>query len=134
MIYRISETAISKTDSIKLNIYNKEFKLSIKYHKYTGQDVLDSQYETASKFKNAKINASLDKVKKFIIRDSQNYDDSVDSIDHIFKYIRPKYLFIPRDKGVAAIMCDYKYDPEHGLAIVFKNGSCTNVGPQDIIL
>ena len=136
MIYYIQESAKNKKDTIKINIYGRKFELNIRYQKYTGEEIIESQYDAVSKFKHANIDSSLDKVKKFIIKDSKDYGDHpIDSIDNIFKYIKPKYLFVPRDdKGIVAIMCDYKIDLEHGLAIVFKNGSYTNVGTQDIIL
>jgi hypothetical protein len=31
-------------------------------------------------------------------------------------------------------MCSYKKDPDNGLAIVFKNETCREVGPKSIIL
>lgn len=136
MIYCIQESSKNKKDIMKITIYGRKFELDIHYRKYTGQEVLKSQYDAIAKFKHANIDSSLDKVKKFIIEDSKDYyDEPIESIDNIFKYIKPRYLFVPRDdKGIVAIMCDYKVDEEHGLAIVFKNGSYMNVGTQDIIL
>ena len=48
----------------------------------------------------------------------------------------PKSVLIPREKEkrVVALMCNYKFDMEHGLAIVFENEQFKTVGPQDIIL
>lgn len=31
-------------------------------------------------------------------------------------------------------MCRYKFDAEHGIAVVFKEGKLEEVGPQDIIM
>jgi len=33
-----------------------------------------------------------------------------------------------------AIMCNCKFDMEHGIAVVFENGQFKKVGQQDIIL
>ena len=35
---------------------------------------------------------------------------------------------------VVAIMCNYKFDMEHGIAIVFKNEMFSKIVSQDIIL
>ena len=48
----------------------------------------------------------------------------------------PKSLFVRRDeaKRIVAIMCDYRFDMEHGLAVVFENEQFKMIGEQDIIL
>lgn len=56
-------------------------------------------------------------------------------IDNIFKYIMPKSIFVPRtEQKEVAIICNYKYDMEHGIAIVFENERLKEIGMQDIIL
>ena len=56
-------------------------------------------------------------------------------IDNIFKYVIPKRIFIPRtDKKIVAILCDYKFDMENGIAVVFENEKFKEIGVQDIIL
>ena len=56
--------------------------------------------------------------------------------DNVFRYVMPKYLFIPQGekRRTVALMCDYRYDPEHGLAVVFENEKLSEIGPQDVIL
>ena len=55
--------------------------------------------------------------------------------DNIFSYVKPEYLFVKHeDKPRVAIMCKYRYDMEHGLAVVFSADGDISVGPQDIIL
>ena len=47
----------------------------------------------------------------------------------------PKSISVPKSKTrKIAIMCNFKYDMEHGLAIVFENEEFVTVGPQDIVL
>jgi hypothetical protein len=59
-----------------------------------------------------------------------------DKIDNIFKYVIPRSLYIPRkqEKQTVAMLCDYKFDMEHGIAVVFENGQFKKVGSQDIVL
>ena len=59
-----------------------------------------------------------------------------DHVDNVFKYVMPKNVLITRnDKDRQfAVMCNYKFDMEHGLAVVFENEEFKTVGAQDIIL
>ena len=59
-----------------------------------------------------------------------------EAFENIFKYVMPKSIFVPHTKKhrIAAIMCNYKFDMEHGIAVVFENGKLKKVGTQDIVL
>ena len=47
----------------------------------------------------------------------------------------PKSIYVPRaEKKIVAIICNYKFDIENGIAIVFENGTLKKIGPQEIIL
>ena len=56
--------------------------------------------------------------------------------DNIFKSVIPKSLFIPNTNTcrTVALMCDYRFDPEHGIAIVFENEVLKTIDTQGIIL
>lgn len=55
---------------------------------------------------------------------------------NIFKYVVPKAIFIKRDhqKHIFALMCHFKLDMEHGLALVFQENKLVKIGAEDIIL
>ena len=57
-------------------------------------------------------------------------------IENIFRYVMPKSIFVPHSKShqIAAILCNYKFDAEHGVAVVFENGHFKKIGTQDIVL
>lgn len=79
---------------------------------------------------NAKV--SVEKYcKNQVIADSKNENNG-----NIFYYVKPEYLFVKRDSVDVRIllMCKYRYDIEHGLAVVFATDGSITVGPQDIIL
>lgn len=59
-----------------------------------------------------------------------------DEIENIFRYVMPKSIFVPHIEKhrVASILCDYKFDMKHGIAVVFENGRFKEVGPEDIAL
>ena len=77
---------------------------------------------------------ALGEIKHYIERTSDT-DVKAEKIDNIFKYVIPKRIFIPRtDKKIMAILCDYKFDMENGIAVVFENEKFKEIGVQDIIL
>ncbi len=111
--------------------------MTVEYDCYSGESVTKEQEMALKEFSlhpewiaNAK-NALEDYCKERVSEDDENSKK-----DNVFSYIKPDYLFIKRDKDHprVAIMCKYRYDPEHGLAIVFSHEGEVTVGLQDIIL
>jgi hypothetical protein len=45
-----------------------------------------------------------------------------------------KCIFVPDEKNICAIMCNFKFDMEHGMAIVFEGGKFKEIGAEDIDL
>lgn len=121
----------------KIIIWDRAFDLSVAYECYSGEEILESQKEAFAMVEdNAKeVAESLEAVKKYVRKTgaSQLADDG---IENIFKYVMPKSIFVPHTKKhrIAAIMCSYKFDMEHGIAVVFENGKFKKVGTQDIVL
>lgn len=103
----------------------------------SNENVLPQQEKALDDFLKAKeaVNDSKAMVEKYVLENNRN-DLGEDNIENIFKYVIPKYLYVKRneDKHVVAIMCNYKFDMENGLAIVFENEEAIEVGKQDIIL
>ena len=83
----------------------------------------------------AAVAASLEHVKNYVETDEFARLNG-DKIENIFKYVMPKEIFVPHTEKHrnVAIMCNYKFDIEHGLAVLFENGQFKKVGPQDIAL
>lgn len=111
--------------------------LRITYDCYSNEKILKSQETAVQDFSKAveSIDSSLEEVKNYCLSINKEEIGS-DVIENIFKYVAPKYLFVPRDekKQVVAIMCNYKFDTEGGIAIVFENGKFKTIGKQEIIL
>ncbi len=124
-------------NKIKLMMWGRKFDLDITFDCYSNEKVLESQKQAIQKFSEMSdvIDKSLEKVKAYCLSNNKE-DIGVESIENIFKYVAPKYLFVPRDENnqIVAIMCNYKYDPESGMAIVFENGNFKEIGKQEIIL
>lgn len=124
-------------NKVKLNIWNREFDIEVVYDKYSDETVLTAQEKALEDFIRAteEIDSSLAAVKEYCLSNNREEIGS-DCIDNIFKYVMPKYLYVARDNEnhTVAIMCNYRYDEENGIAIVFKNEKFLQIGKQDIIL
>lgn len=118
-------------------IWGRSLELEVKYDCYTGEEVQDAQKEALSAFLESRgaVDAALDRVKEYCLKRNKA-DIGSDNIDNIFKYVAPRYLYVARSgqKHVVAVMCNYKFDPENGLAIVFEDEEFSRIGTQDIIL
>ena len=118
-----------------LNVWGRKFELNIVYECYPGEEVLDSQREEVELLNTTDIvDVALEHVKEYVIR-TADYQLAV-PIDNIFKYVMPKSVFVPHNKKSpsVAIICNYKFDMEHGIAVVFENGKYKEVTTQDNIL
>lgn len=132
--------------NMKLNVWGREFELPVEFDLYEGEDVSKTQKEALSEFeeknshegevvKNMLLESSLDKLKAFCL-DRNKEEIQEESIDNIFKYVIPQNLYVLRSETcrVVALMCAYKFDLEHGLAIVFENECLKEIGTQDLVL
>ena len=121
----------------KINIWERKFELPLMYERYAGEEVLESQKEAFAMLEdNAKeVEGSLEQVKK-CVKKTGAAQLAGDEIVNIFKYVMPKSIFVPhcKKRRTIAIMCNYKFDMEHGIAVVFKNGKYKEVGTQDAVL
>lgn len=124
-------------ESIEVIIWGRSFTLPVEYDCYEGEEVTKSQIQAFKQFK-AHLNwieQSKSIVEDFC-REQVTSDEDNTKKDNIFSYIKPECLFVKRDKvnPRIAMMCKYRYDLEHGLAVVFSHEGKITVGIQDIIL
>lgn len=122
-------------NNITLQIWGREFTLDIDFDCYSGETVNERQYKTFDFF-TKEAATLLEDAKKNVEEYILKNQDAPSEIDNIFKYVIPTALYIPQaqEKSTIAILCDYKLDLEHGIAIVFEDGKYKETGAQDIIL
>lgn len=119
-------------------IWNRDFSLDVVFDVYKGETVTDKQNEAFECFqKNAgALLSDATEISKYCLK--KNKDDIPGAaIENIFKYVIPQKLYVCRsksDKREVALLCAYKFDPEHGIAIVFENEKLVKIGQQDIVL
>ena len=120
----------------KLLIWNREFDLRVVFDSYD-EEVLPIQEQALEAFLKAEntIQESKKQLEKYILNDEYAEIEG-NSIDNIFKYVIPTDIYIPRtpETRTVALLCDYRFDEEHGLAIVFENEQFKEIGEQDIVL
>lgn len=123
--------------TVDIIIWGRLFSLSIDYDCDENEEVLRKEIKALEKFmshpewvENAKEN-----VEKFC-GDSVVEDTDNSKKDNIFSYIKPDYIYVKcrENHPRIALMCKYRYDLEHGVAVVFTLDGNVSVGVQDIIL
>lgn len=124
-------------ESLKISIWGRESSLPIEYDCYEGETVTTEQINAVSHFSDHTewIEDAKNHVEAFC-KDQVMEDVENDKKDNIFSYIKPECIFVKRDitHPRIALMCKYRYDLEHGLAVVFSSEGEITVGTQDIIL
>lgn len=121
----------------KLTIWGREFDLRVVFDCFDDEELLTIQEQALEAFlkADAAIENSKKQVENYILND--DYAElETDSIDNIFKYVIPTDIYLPRtsETRTVALLCDYRFDEEHGLAIVFENEQFKEIGEQDIVL
>lgn len=121
-------------NKVKIDFFGREFNLNVIFDYYEGEEILPSQKETLNTFLEEQhfLNDDLNKLKKYCL--DRNENEIGEKIDNIFKYVIPVDIYVTRKKGIVAVMCKYKFDLEHGIALVYKNEKLIEIGMQDIVL
>ena len=125
------------SETLKLIVWDREFTLPIEYDCYKGEKVTKAQKAALKNFAGHKdwIDVSKPQVEGYC-REQVLEDEENQKKDNIFSYIKPDYLYVKRDADNprVAMMCKYRYDSEHGLAVIFSSDGTVTVGTQDVIL
>lgn len=122
----------------KFTIWGKPFELPVKYNRYTNKEPVQQQYDEFEKFvkNNSVIDAGLAEIKAYCLkRDLENIPSGV--INDIFEYVKPKAIYVDiviKGEVLIGLMCDYIFDEDDGIAVVFKDGKFLEVGSQNIVL
>lgn len=116
-------------------IWDRKVNIRIDYDLYDGETATEEQEQRLDEFIN-NIHLLSDKkaISDYCLKN--NNKEIGNSVDNIFKYVVPTSILIPQSEKNKRIilLCDYKFDIEHGIAIVFENNSFKEIVPQDEIL
>lgn len=121
----------------KIIVWGREFDLSINFDIYANECITETQNKALENFlcRPDLIENAKEKVIAYCLKHNGNEIGS--SIENIFKYVIPQSIYIqraPDNTRTVGLMCAYKFNPDDGLAIVFKDEKLIAVGSQNIIL
>ena len=117
-----------------LVIWGREISVNVIFDCYKGEEISDVQKMALNDFI-ANLSALEDakaKVEQYCISENK-----LDGVQNIFQIVMPRSLYVKRTNDntkVVSVLCAYRFDTEHGLAIVFKDNVFEKIGPQDIVL
>lgn len=117
----------------KITVWGRDFDIKVIYDVFSGEEILNEQKESFEAFlsKSSDLLSDSTEVEKYCIK--HNKKEIGESISNIFKYVIPTAVLIKRDmkKRKVALLCNYRFDEEHGLALVFENEKLVRIGTQD---
>lgn len=115
-------------------VWKRDFCLSCVLQKYPGLNFTEKQNKCLNAIPEMDFDRALGAVKEYVLAKNKNEMDE-NEINNIFKYVMPKQFYVPRsDDCLVALMCDYRFDSEHGIAVVFADGKYKKVCTQDEVL
>lgn len=121
--------------NIPITIFERHFDLDVEYDHYANPSSIKKMDNLLLKFLSHPewITNCKTKIENYcqedVFQDKENLKKN-----NVFSYIKPECLYIKRDAKRIALLCKYRYDPEHGLAVVFNSDGNVTVGIQDIII
>lgn len=124
-------------NTVDITIWDRQFTLPVEYEYYSEETITEQQQQAVESF--IAHPEWIIKAKSIIEQycfESVMEDEENSKKNNVFSYVKPEYLFVKRDKKNprTALMCKYRYDLEHGLAIIFSSDGNIVVGSQDMIL
>ena len=122
-------------NKINVQIWGRSFDLSYSFQNFPDEEITEVQQQTLQSVSTVDYSHSKEGVEKYI-RKYFFAELGSDDLKNIFRFVMPKSVLIPRNSEdhVFAVMCSFKLDMEHGIALIYKNKEFIEAGPQDIIL
>ena len=107
------------------------------FDRYEDESILPEQKEALEKFCRSRdaIDVAKSAVENYCLKLNAK-EICEDSIKNIFKYVMPYSLYIRRSTSsdrYVGLMCKYRFNPEDGLSVLFKNEELYNIGTSDIL-
>ena len=121
---------------VKTTIWGREFELPVIVKQFKGKDVTEIQEDAGDQLERNMVifDSAESEIEKYILKNGLK-ENGISEVDNIFKYVMPKSISVPKaKKRVVALMCNYKFDMEHGIAVIFEDEKFKKVGPQDLVL
>lgn len=121
---------------IEKSLWGRKLQLKVSFDCLEGEEITSSQEQALDSLFDhwSGAEASLDAVKEYCEKNSNGQVQAKD-IDNVFKYVVPRSIFVMREpEGCVALMCDFRFELEHGMAIVLRNGKLDKITDQDSVV
>ncbi len=119
----------------RMTVWGREFDIKVIFDVYKDEQILDIQKEALEAFETASkdLLRSYEALESYCL--SRDSDLIEAPIKNIFKYVIPEALYIKRNekKRIVSLLCNYRFDEEHGIALTFENEKLKYIGSQDDI-
>lgn len=138
---------ISQNTSYSASIWGRDRELTIELGPHLTQSEKSRGVKLLSQFRKSPewVEDAKPAILEYITNDYNRADTQEPVPSDLNKSLIPQHVLFSRGIPTAAVsyrkqdsvalLCKYKYDIEHGLAVVFdSNGKVVDIGPQDIIL
>lgn len=123
------------TDIIHICFWNKIIQLPLEFDCYKGEEITEEQIKALGRFVAHPewIRSSKNSVQEFCNKCALGKGEESRKVEEC---IIPEAVYVKRDDKCprVAILCKFRYDLEHGLAMVFDYEGAVHVGIQDIII
>lgn len=116
----------------KIRIWGRVFTLPVLYDAFDDEIVTEEQKKALAQFLTVPDVGGKDMVIRYCLQ--QNPEEIKQPVTNIFCFVMPTAIYVCRKGGNVALLCEYKYDPENGIAVVYHNGKMQKVGTQDLVL
>ena len=116
-------------------IWDRKINIRIDYDLYDNETATDEQEQRLEEFiNNTQLLNDKTAISEYCLKN--NGKEIGNNVDNLFKYIAPTAILIPQSEKNKRIilLCNYKFDIEHGIAIIFENNSFSKIVPQDDVL
>ena len=134
-VYSYVEEKECRIDLLKLNLWGRAFSLKVEYECYEGEVINEEQNNAVRHF--ASHPEWLEAAKPLVedyCRKQVQADDNNHKKDNIFSYIQPIEIYVKNDRlKRLGIMCNYRYNEDDGIAIVFYPDGKISVGEQGLM-
>lgn len=124
------------TDTVKANLWGSEVELDVYFEQLDFEEPTDAQLDAFSRVDaiwphaDDAIPCIVEYLKKEAVEIGAHFEE-----DSWRSLVHPTTLFVAEsDDRTVAILCEFDFDSEHGLAVVFEDEQFTAVGSQDIVL
>lgn len=123
----------------EIDVWGRKIEVLITLSCFSNEDITDSQRETYSWFKD-NLSLVFEKTKLAIVpyciqKNAEELSNA--EFDNMYKYVKLKNILFAQDTKHCkkiALLFNYKFDKENGIAVVFENGEVKKIGMQDIAL